>query len=76
MCGAEAHVLTSKTESSHDSAECAVAASNPITNREHVGERITDKGKEKVNEKMKELVFIGGIELVDLDECNVNDRKV
>jgi hypothetical protein len=40
------------------------------------GEHVTDKGKEKVDEKMKELVFIGGVELVDLDDCDVTERKV
>jgi hypothetical protein len=49
---------------------------NPVASREPIGERITDKGKEKVDEKMKELVFIRGVELVDLDDCDVTDRKL
>jgi hypothetical protein len=44
--------------------------------REPARDRSTDKGKEKVDEKMKEPVFIGGIELVDLDDCNVTDKKL
>jgi hypothetical protein len=39
-------------------------------------ERVTDKGKEKVDEKIKEPMFIRGIELVDLDDCDVTDRKL
>jgi hypothetical protein len=73
---AEAHVLAPERESSHDSAERGVAAWNPITSTEPVVERVTDKGKEKVNEKMKELVFIGGVELVDLDDCDVTVKKL
>jgi hypothetical protein len=73
---AEAHVLAPERESSHDSAERGVAASNPIASMEPAAERITDKGKEKVDEKMKEPVFIGGVELVDLDNCDVTDRKL
>jgi hypothetical protein len=67
----EAHVLAPERESSHDSVERVVAASNPVASREPAGERVTGKGKEKVDEKMKELVFIGGVELVDLDDCDV-----
>jgi hypothetical protein len=73
---AEAHVLAPERESSHDLAERAVAASNPIVSREPAGERVTDKGKEKVDEKLKEPVFIEGVELVDLDNCDVTDRKL
>jgi hypothetical protein len=43
---------------------------------EPAAECVTDKGKEKVDEKMKELVFIGGVELVNLDDCDVTDRKL
>ena len=60
----------------HDSVERAGAASNPIASREHAGERISDKGKVKVDEKMKEPMYIGGIPLVDLDDCNVTDNKL
>jgi hypothetical protein len=35
-----------------------------------------DKGKHKVEEKTKELVFIGGVELVDLDNYDVSDKKL
>jgi hypothetical protein len=72
----EAHVLAPTRESSHDSVERAVAASNLVVGREPARECITDKGKEKVDEKMKEPVFIGGIELVDLDDCDVIDRRL
>jgi hypothetical protein len=67
---AEAHVLAHERESSYDSAERGVAASNPIASTEPTAEHVTDKGKEKVDEKMKEPVFIGGVELVDLDNCH------
>jgi hypothetical protein len=73
---AEAHVLAPERESSHDLAERAVAASNLVPSREPAAERITDKGKEKVDEKMKEPMFIGGVELVFLDDCDVPDRKL
>jgi hypothetical protein len=49
---------------------------NPVAGREPAVERVTDKGKGKVDAKMKEPVFIGGIELVDLDDCDVTDRKL
>jgi hypothetical protein len=39
-------------------------------------ECVTDKEKEKMEEKKKELVFIGGVELIDLDDCNILDRKL
>ena len=73
---AEAHVLASEKESFHDSVERTIAASNPIANREYIKECVMDKEKEKVDEKIKELVFIEGIELVDLDNYNVTDRKL
>jgi hypothetical protein len=72
----EAHDLAPERKSSHDSAERAVTASNPVASRELAGESVTDKGKEKVDEKMKEPVFIGGVELVDLDDCDVTNRKL
>jgi hypothetical protein len=72
----EAHVFMPKRESSHVTVERAVAASNPVADKEHVAERVMDKGKEKVDEKTKEPVFIGGVELVDLDDCDVPDRKL
>ena len=34
------------------------------------------KGKEKVEEKRKELVFFKGILLVDLDECDVSNNRL
>jgi hypothetical protein len=50
---AEAHVLAPERESSRDSAEGAVAASNPVVGREPVGKRVADKGKEKVDRKLQ-----------------------
>lgn len=76
MHSAEAHVFVPEKESSHDLVERAVAASNPIVSREHAGKRITDKRKEKVDEKMKEPMFIRGVELIDLNNCDVTDRKL
>jgi hypothetical protein len=76
VCNVEAHVLAYERESSHDSAKRGVATSNPIASTEPAAERVMDKGKEKVDEKMKEPVFIGGVELVDLDDCDVTDRKL
>jgi hypothetical protein len=73
---AEAHVFVHERESSHDSVERGVGTSNPIASMEPTAERVTDKGTEKVDEKMKEPVFIGGVELVDLDDCDVTDRKL
>ena len=73
---AKAHVLTPEKESSHDSAKRVVVTSNPIASKEHGGEHVTDKRKQKFNEKMKELVFIRGIELVDLDDYDVTERKL
>jgi hypothetical protein len=69
----EAHVLALERESSQGTAERAVAASNPTADSGAVAERVTDKGKEKMEEKKKEPVFIGGIELVDLENCKVPD---
>jgi hypothetical protein len=37
---------------------------------------VDGKGKEKVEEKKKEPVFIRGVELVDLDDCDVLDMKL
>jgi hypothetical protein len=37
---------------------------------------VDEKGKEKVEEKKKEAVFFKGVELVDLDDCNVPDMKL
>jgi hypothetical protein len=76
LSNAEAHVFAHERESSHDSAECGIAASYPISSTEPAAKRVTDKGKEKVNEKMKEPVFIRGVELVDLDDCDVTYRKL
>ena len=78
---AEAHVHAPEIDDSaeraaHDSGECVGVALNPFANREHVGERILDKGKEKVDEKMKEPLFIGGVSLVNLDDCDVTDNKL
>jgi hypothetical protein len=72
----EAHILAPQRESSQDLAERAVAASNLVPSREPAAERITDKGKEKVDEKMKEPMFIGGVELVNLDNFDVTDKKL
>jgi hypothetical protein len=73
---AEAHVLMPEKESSQGTAERVVAASNPAADSRTIAERITDKGKEKMEEKKNEPVFIGGIELVNLDDCDVPDRKL
>jgi hypothetical protein len=37
---------------------------------------VDEKGKEKVEEKKKEPVFFKGVELVDLDDCDVRDLKL
>jgi hypothetical protein len=37
---------------------------------------VDKKGKEKVEEKKKELVFFKGVEFVDLDDCDVPDMKL
>jgi hypothetical protein len=37
---------------------------------------VDEKGKEKVEEKKKEPVFFKGMELVDLDDCDVPDMKL
>jgi hypothetical protein len=37
---------------------------------------VDEKGKEKVEEKKKEPVFFKGVELVDLDDCDVPDLKL
>ena len=76
MLGVEAHVLTHEREFSHNSFERAVAALIPIASREHAREHVMDKRKEKVNEKMKEPVFIGGIPLIDLDDCDVTNNEL
>jgi hypothetical protein len=34
------------------------------------------KGEEKVEQKRKELIFIGGVELVDLDDYEVPDIRL
>jgi hypothetical protein len=73
---AKGHVLALERESSQVIAERAVAASNPDADSEAVPERVTDKGKQKVEEKTKEPVFIEGVELADLDDCDVPDRKL
>ena len=37
---------------------------------------IDKKGKEKVEEKKKEPIFFKGVELVDLDDCDVLDIRL
>ena len=81
LCGAEAHVLAPEIDDSaehatHDSAERAGAASNPIASREHARKRVMNKRKEKVDEKMKEPMFIGDIPLVNLDDYDVTQNKL
>ena len=71
--GAEAHILAPEID---DSVEPARAALNPIASREHAREHIMDKEKEKIDEKMKEPVFIRGIPLVDLNDYDVSDNKL
>ena len=78
---AEAHVLAPEIDNLvehaiHDLVEHTGTVLNPIVSREHAGKRITDKGKEKVDEKMNEPVFIRGVPLVDLDDLNVTDNKL
>jgi hypothetical protein len=37
---------------------------------------VDGKGKDKMEEKKKEPVFFMGVELVDLDDCDIPDRKL
>jgi hypothetical protein len=37
---------------------------------------VHEKGKEKVEEEKKEPIFFKGVELVDLDDCDVPDIRV
>jgi hypothetical protein len=37
---------------------------------------VDEKGKEKVEEKKKEAVFFKGVELVDMDDCDVPDLRL
>ena len=72
--GAEVHILMLEIDdlakrATHDLAKHAGAVSNPIASWEHAGECISDKGKEKVDEKMKKPMFIGGVSLLDL-QCH------
>jgi hypothetical protein len=73
---AEAHILTPERESSQVTADRAVVASNPDANSEAISERVKDKGKQKGEEKTKDPVFIRGVELINLDDCDVLDRKL
>ena len=34
------------------------------------------KGKEKVEDKKKELVFFMGVPLIDLDDCDISDNRL
>jgi hypothetical protein len=72
----EVHILAPERESSLATDECTVAASNPDADNEAVLECVMDKGKQKVEEKKKEPMFIRGVELVGLDDCDVLDRKL
>ena len=72
----EAHVLVPERESSQVTAERAVATSNLDADSEAILKCITDKWKQKVEEKTKEPVFIRSVELADLDDCNVPDRNL
>ena len=81
MRGAEVHVLAPEIDDStqhaaHDSAERARVVSNPIASREPAGERISNKRKEKVDEKMKEPMYIESVPLVNLDDCDVTVNKL
>jgi hypothetical protein len=62
--------------SSDGSGVHAHAASAANADSEAAPDHVIDKGKEKVEEKKKELVFIGGVELVDLDDCEVPDKRL
>ena len=81
MRGAETHVPALEIDDSaelaiHESAVRAGAASNPIMSTEHARERVKDKEKEKVDERMKEPVYIRGVLLVDLDNMEVSDKDL
>ena len=81
VLGAEAHVPAPKIDDSvehtdHESTIHVRVASNPIMSMEHAVMRIKDKGKEKVDEIMKEPVYIGGVSLVDLDDIEVSDKDL
>jgi hypothetical protein len=42
-----------------------------------VGVDVVDgKGKEKMEEKKKEPIFIKDVKLIDLDDCNIPDMKL
>jgi hypothetical protein len=54
-------------------ATTAMAATN---DSEALDDHVKEKGKEKVEQKKKELVFIGGKELVDLDDYKVFNKRL
>jgi hypothetical protein len=62
--------------SSDGSGAHAHAASAANANNEAAPDHMMDKGKEKVGEKKKEPIFIGGVELVDIDDCKVPDKRL
>jgi hypothetical protein len=47
-----------------------------INNNDLQVDHVEGKGEEKVEYKNKELVFIGGMELVKLDDCKVPDMRL
>ena len=80
LCNVEAHVPEPEIDDSaervvHELAARVRATSNPIMSMEHAGVHVKDKRKEKVDERMKELVYIGGVSLVDLD-IEVTDKDL
>jgi hypothetical protein len=52
-----------------------LGAVNNIEARVHDGEKEGDDTSEG-SKKKKELVFLGGVELVDLDDCDILDRRL
>ena len=79
--GAQAHVLALEINdlaerAVHESTARIGAALNPIMSMEHAEERAKDKEKEKIDERMKEPVYIGGVPLVNLDDIEVSDKDL
>jgi hypothetical protein len=49
---------------------------HPIQDNDAGVDAVDEMAKDKEEEKKKELVFFMGVELVDLDDCDVPDRKL
>jgi hypothetical protein len=54
----------------------SVSDAHPIQDNDTRVDAVDRMGKDKEEEKKKELVFFMGVELVDLDDCDVPDRKL